>query len=55
MEATPELLKTTFKEISTLELGLKTILLEEMEEEVEQDEFLDESDSVIIKNKDRVW
>ena len=40
-----------FKEMSDLELELKAVTLEEMKDEAEQNEYLDEGDGVVIKNK----
>ena len=46
-----ELLRTTFEEMCTFKQELKTIALEKNENEVEQNEFMDGSDAVVIQNK----
>lgn len=49
-----ELLNTTFQDSTHLEKELKNIILDEVEDEAEQDEFFDEGDSVIITNKGKL-
>ena len=44
-----ELLHTTFEEMRTLGRELKAIALEKAKDEAEQNEFMDESDAVVIK------
>ena len=46
-----ELLHTTFEEMRTLGRELKAIALEKVKDEAEQNEFMDESDAVVIKKK----
>ena len=49
-----DLLHTTFEEMRALEEKLKAIALEDMKEEAERNEFLDEGDAVVIKNKSKL-
>ena len=49
-----DLLYTTVEELCTLERELRVIALEEIKDQTEQNEFLDEGDTVVIQNKGKL-
>eukprot|EP00794_Sanderia_malayensis_P003895 gene3895-biopygen3329 len=54
LKSSLELLTNTFQDSQNLEKEIKEIVLEEIEDETEQDDFFDEGDSVIIANKGKL-
>ena len=54
LKSSSELLNNTFEESRGLERELKSIILDEIDDEAQQDAFFDESDSIIIQNKGKL-
>ena len=54
LKSSSELLNDTFEESRALERELKSIILDEIDDEAQQDAFFDESDSIIIQNKGKL-
>ena len=52
VKASSELLNATFEKTRTMERELKSIVLDDIKGETKQKEFFDESDSVMIDNKE---
>ena len=54
LKSSSELLNDTFEESRALERELKSIILDDIDDEAQQDAFFDESDSIIIQNKGKL-